>query len=785
MTSTRHIPDKASSALRLFVQRVNAKLPPKAFFILLLVVVGLAGLASADFSARQTLLTEGQVAPFDVVTDRTFLFRDHQATLARQEVARKMQPLIIDLAPVAADMLHSRMQGVLLSINEALTPEEKEETRKALSEEFGLDISLAAMNALASATIQKTIMGSLVPQIAQKLHSGVLPDISIAQNYPGGLLIRDMAKGEESLQPQAFSMLDIKGLELTISQRVKELSISNQGKAVLSAMLASLLRPTLVPNYTETREQAQRLVEDVDPVVHRVLRGEIIIQKGERLTREQHLKLRVLLQGQSERFHLKAFLGTALLGVLFTLGLLFSPSGKPSSPMGNKDFVYLGVLLVMFTLLAKGLSMHAAQIAEVSSGFLPESLSFALPVAGAAALSAQIFSARRYFVTGLLLSFFCTIMTNGGLPLFLFYFMSCMWSTWLTNRSTSRREVVFSLLPLSGGLIILWAATTMIQGGDHGRYFPELLSVLFGGAFLSLVLSFALSPLVEMIFGYTTRFRLMELLNLEQPLLRDLMVNAPGTYHHSLIVSNMCEAGAKRVGAHSLLCKVAALYHDVGKVTKANYFIENQAVDNNPHDKLSPSMSALVLISHAKQGVELAEQHRLGKEVTDIVGQHHGTSLIQYFYRKALNQTDAAPPNIEDFKYPGPKPQSREAAIVMLADIVEASSRTLDDPSPTRLMQHIDGIMKSVYSAGQLDESDLTFKDLHELADSFHRILRGLFHHRISYPGGAQPNPPKLKNSDNAAKTPPVYGSALGEADSDKQAHHTASRPAQGEEPAP
>jgi putative nucleotidyltransferase with HDIG domain len=248
-----------------------------------------------------------------------------------------------------------------------------------------------------------------------------------------------------------------------------------------------------------------------------------------------------------------------------------------------------------------------------------------------------------------------------------------------------------------------------------------------------MVVTFALTPLVEMVFGYTTRFKLMELMNLEQPLMRDLMILAPGTYHHSLIVANMAEAGAKRVDAHAMLCKVAALYHDVGKSLKPGYFIENQAAADNPHDRLAPSMSALILTSHVKQGTELAEKHRLGREVTDIIAQHHGTGLIRYFFDKAAAVSDMPPPAEEDFKYPGPKPQSKEAAIVMLADIVEASGRTLVDPSPARLAQHIDGIMKDIYSSGQLDECDLTLCDLHALADSFNQMLLGLHHQRISY----------------------------------------------------
>lgn len=231
---------------------------------------------------------------------------------------------------------------------------------------------------------------------------------------------------------------------------------------------------------------------------------------------------------------------------------------------------------------------------------------------------------------------------------------------------------------------------------------------------------------------------------MEQPLLRDLMLNAPGTYHHSLIVSNMVEAGAERIGAYSLLCKVAALYHDIGKVSKANYFIENQTNEDNPHDRLTPSMSSLILTSHVKLGVELAEQHRLGKEVIDIIREHHGNGVIRFFYHKAMQQADGVPPKIEDYSYAGPKPQTKEAALVMLADVVEASSRTLVDPSPTKLRTHIHNVLKGFYADGQLDETDLTFRDLEELTDSFQGILRGIFHHRIVYPEKQVKNAPPV-----------------------------------------
>jgi hypothetical protein len=240
-----------------------------------------------------------------------------------------------------------------------------------------------------------------------------------------------------------------------------------------------------------------------------------------------------------------------------------------------------------------------------------------------------------------------------------------------------------------------------------------------------------------MVFGYTSRFKMMELMSLEQPLLQELMVAAPGTYNHSFIVANMAEAAARAIGANALLAKVAALYHDIGKLKNPQYFIENLFGKENRHNKLSPSMSALILISHVKKGVELAREHKLGDEIADLIGQHHGMTLITYFYHKAQEQAEAKgeePVREDEFRYPGPKPQSKEAGIIMLADAIEASSRTLVEPTPSRIRGHIQSIVRKLYNEGELDGSELTLRDLTQASETFHRILTGIFHHRIEYP---------------------------------------------------
>jgi rRNA maturation RNase YbeY len=243
-------------------------------------------------------------------------------------------------------------------------------------------------------------------------------------------------------------------------------------------------------------------------------------------------------------------------------------------------------------------------------------------------------------------------------------------------------------------------------------------------------------PLIENLFYYTTDIRLLEQANFDSPILRELMVRAPGTYHHSVLVGNLVESAAESINANPLLARVSAYYHDIGKTSKPFYFIENVGQSDNRHDRLTPSMSALILISHVKEGVELAKEHRLGQPIVDIIRQSHGTGLITYFYQKAKNLAAHEGKGVDEreFRYPGPKPQTREAGLVLLADHVEAASRTLAEPTPARIQGMVQKIINNIFIDGQLDECELTLKNLHEIAKSFNRILAGIYHQRIEYP---------------------------------------------------
>jgi hypothetical protein len=325
------------------------------------------------------------------------------------------------------------------------------------------------------------------------------------------------------------------------------------------------------------------------------------------------------------------------------------------------------------------------------------------------------------------------VIFDNNLAIFLYFLVSgTMAAYWIRN---CRERKVFITAGAKLGLLNILLVTSI------DFYLVEFSStkLLWDWTFAFLsglgagIVTAGIVPLAEMAFGYTTDISLLELASLDRPILRQLMIEAPGTYHHSVIVGSLAEAAASEIQANPLLAKVCGYYHDIGKIKKPLYFIENQEAGLNKHDKLAPSMSSLILISHIKYGVEIAKENKLGQIIIDSIRQHHGTSIIQFFYEKARQQRGEDSVNIDDFRYSGPKPQTRESGLVMLADVVEAASRTLDDPTPSRIQGLVKNLFNNILSDGQLDECELTLKDLHKIARSFDKILNGIHHHRIEY----------------------------------------------------
>ncbi len=692
-------------------------------------------LAGANFDNVPRVYVAGQVADADVIADRDILVEDMQATKARRKQVLQMQPPVYDLSLEPYTVFQQRIVEILRATIRGEQKSGQEAALHRLSEELTSPVATEVLPELAQPEVQTYLLKVLMPQIRERMLEGLVGDIRSARVGRSGVIVRNLDTGTEILRPDVVNLPDVQSYLAEIASQIRRAPTLNaQSRRAINILLSAIMPASLTLNREATQKRGNAVMEQVEPVYYQIQKGELLLRKGERVSREQQIKLQTLYQSASDPLRWDIAFGCFLCALILSIGFFVAPSGKPGTPLKFTDTLLISLLLLLFGVGAKGVYVLGMRMDSLS---LLNTLALGYPVAGAVGLVAMVFAARRYCTMGLLLALFTTLMFQASLPLFLYLFLGGMLTTWLVTSAQNRQDVVWSLLPLSLGQVLIWLGVTFMAQNPIEAMPTQLAAVLIN-SLLSLILLFAVSPVLELCFGYSTRFRLMELMSLEQPLMQELMVTAPGTYHHSLIVANMVEAGAKAIGANSLLCKVAALYHDVGKLTYPGYFIENQFGGPNKHDKLAPSMSALILLSHVKKGTELAERYNLGRDIADIIGQHHGTRLIRFFYQKALNLGEK--PRESDYSYPGPRPQTKEAAILMLADSVEASSRTLTDPTPARIKTHIDTIIKGIFSEGQLDESELTFKDLHFLSENFQRILTGIFHQRIAYPDTKLPD---------------------------------------------
>ncbi len=432
---------------------------------------------------------------------------------------------------------------------------------------------------------------------------------------------------------------------------------------------------------------------------------------------------------------------TALLSVLIIPALIISIifsyvlKWQTEEMRSLKNLRILVILILLISLICRIFQFLTDAIHRGFPSIPLSSLEYAIPVALIGVLLAVIFNPRMAFAGSLgTIILFCFV-SSRPFDFFLVSFLGSLIGI-LTLIEPQERA---SILKAGGVIGVANVGSILLLAFFQQRMTSLPFDVLCGAinGILVGILALGLLPPLESLLGITTNFKLLELSNLHQQILRQLILAAPGTYHHSVVLGTLAEAAAQAIGANSLLVRVSAYYHDIGKIKKAEYFVENQMAAVNRHEKLSPPMSSLILTSHVKEGVELARQNKLPLPIVDIIKQHHGTCLITYFYRKAKESENPKEREIreEDYRYPGPKPQTKEAAIVMLADAVEAASRTLNEPTPARIQGLVQRIINHIFVDGQLEECDLTLKDLHQITKAFVRILTGIFHHRIQYPG--------------------------------------------------
>ncbi|RLB81232.1 MAG: HD family phosphohydrolase [Deltaproteobacteria bacterium] len=713
----------------------------------------------------------GDVVQKDIKSPKDFLIEDKQATQRKREEAARSILTIYDLDDTLSAELANRITQAfeymrnLFSAGEPNAIAQKQPSHKAkaqggaplaqtvsrhdliwkekqnLEKMIGIEISNRAYKILEKENFSDSIAKQINQLLQAVLQNGIVANKQLLlQERDKGIVVRRLSSKEEVSvnNLQKFYSLDEAKTAIAKTGRkvLKDVDYTLRNMVIDTAQ--HLIQPNLTLNKGETEERKKKAVAEVKAVLTQVKQGEMLLREGEKVTEADRLKLQALESETRRGQVFTSSVGFMLLAMVFfiiSFNVIFKVDGTLT--LDNKDLLFLCLMLIILFFLSE----VSASLANGIAGSIPysieaSSLFYAIPVATGPMTVCLLMGLRIGLPFSVAMAFVVAFLFENPFEMLLFFLLSGIVGTYWVRICKERGTLIKAGLKVGLVNILVVTALHMFNGaGLELKLFGDWTFSFVGGV-SSGILATGLAPMVEMMFGYTTDIKLLELANLDRPLLRKLMLEAPGTYHHCVIVGSLVEAAATAIGANPLLAKVSGYYHDIGKIKKPLYFIENQVGGENRHDKLAPSMSSLILVAHVKDGAEIARNHRLGKAIIDIIQQHHGTSLITYFYEKAKQLKGEDAVNMEHFRYPGPKPQTKEAGLVLLADAVEAVSRTLENPTPARIEGLVQKIINKIFLDGQLDECELTLKDLHEIARSFNQILNGIHHHRIEYPEG-------------------------------------------------
>lgn len=722
----------------------------------------------------------GDIAPKNIKADRNFFFEDREATeINRRQTAAQVltvydyDPRIGRRIVKKVETAFSEMRQELGNDNETkrtptggealpLPPTADNKTLEnervlalwAHKDKFqsilGIEINRGAYQLLINEGFSENIVSLISKIINDIMATGVVGNKEVLLNEADrGIVLRDVFHQTEKTvyglrqyygPDQAKTMVRIVGEPL-----VKDLNYNLINMIVDVAQ--RLIQPNITFNRHETEERIKTALAGLKPVMYQIKAGEMLLREGERITQAQLLKLQALEEHTESQQILTAGLGMAIMMAAFLIALhrLFFHQARFAPLDTNRNMIFMGITLILVLLIVKLTASFSSSAFSIPSS----AVILASPTAGWVMLVCLFLEFDVALLFSLVAALCATLLGSGGAELFFFFFTTNAMAAYWVRDCRERKQIVLAGTKV-GVLGTLMALAGIVYTSQPGIIVMVWhCAMAFLGGIASGVIAVGIAPLAEMAFGYTNAISLLELANLDRPILRRLMLAAPGTYHHSVIVGTMVEAAAAQIGANPLLAKVCGYYHDIGKVKKPLYFIENQKGGVNRHDKLAPSMSSLILIAHIKDGVEIARQNKLGQTIIDTIQQHHGTSLIHYFYEKAKKLKGESHVKIEDFRYPGPRPQTKEAGLVMLADVVEAASRTLENPTPARIQGLVQNLINKIFSDGQLDNCELTLKDLHSIAKSFNTILYGIHHHRIEYGESATRETGKVKNGSS------------------------------------
>lgn len=683
--------DKMENYKRFFGKSIfkNTKFIKALIFITTFAILFL--ISSIGVIPKKYSLKEGDIAPSDIKAPRDFT--DDISTQEKIDKAISSVPDKYSKNINVKNDAVKKVKDFFEKVNEIKSLEEKEEEK---------------INKLKSAS-SFNLEDDDYKVIIQLKNEEIENTASFLENCLSKILSQDIMVNNED---------DIKRAKDDFNFYVENSSMQTSLKKICKEIGITLIKPNLYFDSQQTSELKEEAKKQVQPVIYKknqniVLKGEVITSKHIYLMRKAGLLL------ESKLTDIWLYIGVALTIILMELIIAFYLyKYRRNIYYENNKLAIIAITLCINALFTIGVN--------TISGYL-------IPVALNAILMSLIFDSFTSFFISIPSVIVVAFITNFSIDPLLLYIVGSISGILFISNVHERNNILVSgvYTGLINGIITL--SSNFINNNLEIMQIFIQCSASIGGGILSAMLSLGILPVFEQLFDIITPIKLLELSNPNQPLLKRLLFEAPGTYHHSILVGNLSEAAADEIGANSLLARAGAYYHDIGKIKRPYFFKENQITNDNPHDKITPKLSALIITSHVKDGLELAQKYKLPGAIKSLIQQHHGTTLVKYFYVIASNNSNEDITE-ESFRYEGPKPKTKEASIIMLADSVEAAVRSLNNPTISEVENMVTKVIEDKIDDGQLDEAELTLKDIETIKKSFIKVLIGIFHNRIEYP---------------------------------------------------
>jgi cyclic-di-AMP phosphodiesterase PgpH len=721
----------------------------------------LAMILAPEINIFAPTFKQGMIAPRNIKADHSFLVEDQQATQQKiNDDAENIKPVYdydskvdVNIKTKLADALSSAAEDYKSSLKEKplegghIDVSKSQKEKQRLEVNLGVSLSSEEFHILKeykfSNELQQKLSQLIVSFYANKF---ITNNILSKSEKRKGITVRNLETQMEEEIKDTSSFLNIQKIDEALLKKINAIFKGDEYplREVAFSVAKKLIEPNLTFNKELMEKKKMAFMADTNPAFFQVQKNEMIVREGEKIGYLELAKLNAYFKStENNKFsRFTVFLGFFFTSLFLSIALYLWRTRnwiKAKAPVrSNVELFVFGIIALLQILFIKAGIFISLAVNRAFPSISTDACYFAIPFALGAMIIAILINRNVALIISVLISFLIGFIFDENIILPLFSFLGSIAASYQIVRI--RQRSVFLRIGIFLGIINMAAIVclNLITGNIFNDLFLRLMMGFAGGVFTGILVA-GIAPIFESTFGFITDIKLLELANLNQPLFQRMIIEAPGTYHHSIIVSSLVEAAAEAIGANSLLAKVSAYYHDIGKLTKPQYFIENQPNYDNRHDKLSPKMSSLIIISHVKDGCELASQVKLGRQIINIIRQHHGNNIVSYFYDKAKKNKDESIRSLSesDFRYPGPKPQTKEAGLVMLGDIIEASSRTLSNPTPARIHSLVRERIELIYMDGQLDECELTLKNLNTIAETFTKILIGIFHHRVDYPESA------------------------------------------------